>query len=774
MSNIHTFKQILREYDCIVIPKIQRDYAQGRNTEKAKDVRTNILNDIFSGRTKSLDFIFGTAQGIKEKERKIFLPLDGQQRLTTLFLLYLYGNKMKELVIENLNKFSYETRKAACDFCKKIVEVDWPEDIGPTLSKSIINQNWFMHYWINDPTVEGMLTMLDDIHKRAKDLNADKYPNLDEITFHFFDMNEHNLSDDLYIKMNSRGKPLTAFENIKAKIDKMLPKEISTNITRKSFNWLKDPNLTNKSFSKKWKHCIDGKWSDMFWNYKENYLTDASFLRFFANMLSCYWIIKNEITSDEDGENNPFLLFLLGITGSEDYISFEKFKEVLPLKQETENETEDELSKRRYDTLLYLADCLNSFYLVQKIDELPDITRPSWEDNNYNLIKKILQLNDNNQYNPSNKERAMFYALIKCPYIPNLIDSVESEKTIIKKIKQWMRVTWNIVEQAEARTRNLIASVKLIDELSSKIKDNRGIYLWLSDDKTTIKSGFMENQVNEERIKAKHILDNDFLEEDIIYAESHPLLKGCISAIFKNDKCDEVSFGQTIRYRRDLLDELYKADDDYKLVKVLVSQYDNHQQFEKLKLKKDLDNLKSLVTDKLKECYRKNENNVINCNCSGWQRMISNTYLINNSRESGKILSCYGENVVLWGTSGCNWNAYENVILDNTHYNPMLSKLVNEKRIECNQKINDCDFFWGRDINFKYEAHFFRWLSNPNNIEMDVYLMKDNWSDYENTNFTLDKGTDKDTYYCFRVTDNMTSEDFLNELDKLIEEQKNS
>ena len=43
MSNIHTFKQILREYDCIVIPKIQRDYAQGRNTEKAKDLLISYL-----------------------------------------------------------------------------------------------------------------------------------------------------------------------------------------------------------------------------------------------------------------------------------------------------------------------------------------------------------------------------------------------------------------------------------------------------------------------------------------------------------------------------------------------------------------------------------------------------------------------------------------------------------------------------------------------------------------------------------------------------------
>ena len=66
MNDIYTFDRLTSEYDHISIPKIQRDYAHGRNTEKAIDVRKNLLNDIFSpDKTMSFDFIFGTAKRIR-------------------------------------------------------------------------------------------------------------------------------------------------------------------------------------------------------------------------------------------------------------------------------------------------------------------------------------------------------------------------------------------------------------------------------------------------------------------------------------------------------------------------------------------------------------------------------------------------------------------------------------------------------------------------------------------------------------------------------------
>ena len=73
----------------IVIPIIQRDYAQGRTTEKPTEVRKGFVSNLISylqapeGEIHDLDFVYGT---VVDNE---FIPLDGQQRLTTLFLLHL-------------------------------------------------------------------------------------------------------------------------------------------------------------------------------------------------------------------------------------------------------------------------------------------------------------------------------------------------------------------------------------------------------------------------------------------------------------------------------------------------------------------------------------------------------------------------------------------------------------------------------------------------------------------------------------------------------------
>lgn len=756
MNDTYNFRSLLMEYQRISIPKIQRDYAQGRLTGKAPDVRENFLNDIFSGKVMSLDFIFGTAQECDNQKK--FIPLDGQQRLTTLFLLYMYGIKTRILETNNLDlkKFTYETRKAARDFCHEIVTNEWPEiSKGTAIRDAIVKQKWFMNYWLKDPTVEGMLTMLDAIHGKATKFN---YPDLDNIKFRFFDMNEHNLSDNLYIKMNSRGKPLTAFENLKASIDKILPEKTGK---LSSFDWLSDDEDLKKktTFDEQWKHCIDRQWTDMFWGYKENYLSDPPFLRFIVNMLSAYWIGFNKIKQDDDGEKDKLLRFFLGITGNEDYISFDKFKDVLLSKTEKEENKSD----NRLKTLVLLADGLNSFHKLLELDNLPEICRPSWEKNKeYDLVKNVLQLKGD-RYNPSNKERAMFYALVKCPYI-SIIEKNKDEA--IAKIKHWMRVFWNIVEQEQERVRNFIGAVHLINEISQNIvdddnKDIKDIYEWLANEQNTITNGFMKDQVKEERAKANQIHKKTFEEKDFIYAEQHPLLKGCISSLFENDNCEKVSWGNSIINRIKLLDDLWNKDNgkDYTLVKVLISYYEENPR-SKLYLKKCEENWKSLVTDKLKECFRKNKNNTINSNCQGWKSMIANSQLIENSRDDGKIIGTYWDGkVVLWATGGCTWNAYGNVIMDDMHKNHILNKLLESKDIECGQAVENCDFFWGWDINFKFHkdsnSYDFQW-----NTDGNVYLFE---------NYSRKKKEDGSDY-CFKadVIDDSDSEKFTNELNCLI------
>ena len=118
--------QLLEKHK-VVIPPIQRDYAQGRTTGKIPKVRERFLNSIYHVLTNDampvmeLDFIYGYTEHdvLNENEKiSVFKPLDGQQRLTTLFLLHWYfahkeKETDKELNIEEvkklLRKFSYAT-----------------------------------------------------------------------------------------------------------------------------------------------------------------------------------------------------------------------------------------------------------------------------------------------------------------------------------------------------------------------------------------------------------------------------------------------------------------------------------------------------------------------------------------------------------------------------------------------------------------------------------------------------------------------------------------
>lgn len=80
--------ELLAAYNRIVIPRIQRDYAQGRQDSRTKEIRSNLLNDLFSMKNVSFNMIFGESD-----DGRNFIPIDGQQRLTLLFLLALYGHK---------------------------------------------------------------------------------------------------------------------------------------------------------------------------------------------------------------------------------------------------------------------------------------------------------------------------------------------------------------------------------------------------------------------------------------------------------------------------------------------------------------------------------------------------------------------------------------------------------------------------------------------------------------------------------------------------------
>lgn len=85
-SETLNFIELLSKFDKIEIPIIQRDYAQGRDGKE--ELRNNFLEALYNAVTTNndieLDFVYG------DVIQKVLRPLDGQQRLTTLFLLHWY------------------------------------------------------------------------------------------------------------------------------------------------------------------------------------------------------------------------------------------------------------------------------------------------------------------------------------------------------------------------------------------------------------------------------------------------------------------------------------------------------------------------------------------------------------------------------------------------------------------------------------------------------------------------------------------------------------
>lgn len=270
-TSLHTFMDIFEkeienqsepiQLKKIVIPIIQRDYAQGR--KNAERIRDRFLDSLYSAVTIApitLDFIYGDID-----EAGIMTPLDGQQRLTTLFLLHWYAAKRGNVSPQEyafLRNFSYETRYSARDFCALLV--DHEPSFEQDISEEIIDQPWFPLDWKKDQTVSSMLVMLDAIDKKFADVeNLWEVLKGDAISFYFLPIKDMGLTDELYIKMNSRGKPLTLFEHFKAELERNL-RSIS--------------NVDAERIMRK----VDIDWTDMLWGYRgEDSIIDDEFLRYF-------------------------------------------------------------------------------------------------------------------------------------------------------------------------------------------------------------------------------------------------------------------------------------------------------------------------------------------------------------------------------------------------------------------------------------------------------------------------------------------------------------
>lgn len=480
-GEITSFWELLKKHK-IEIPIIQRDYAQGRKDKE--EIRDNFLNALFQSISTQtpikLDFIYGSIQS------EISQPLDGQQRLTTLFLLHWYAalkeQQLSKINIEVLKKFTYETRISSREFCTTLVSNPFMINETMIISDEIINSAWFFLSWKKDPTIDAMLRTIDDIHKYFFEVEGlwDKLTNADcLVSFYHIELENIGLTDDLYIKMNARGKLLSHFENFKASFQK----KINDN------NWDE-----NKEFQQTFAYKIDAQWTDLFWKHRKENRIDEAFIRFLSTIAMC----RQSISKTEDRL---------------DIISKLQYK---PDSVKTSYFIKDDFNylKESFDVYCKIFDeQLNiqlDFPLFQHTPEDSLFSGIVYEGLNASYSVKVL-----------------FYA--QTEYIRKVADFKRD------KFLDWMRVVRNIIARGDVEKNGKRATIirspgqfdgviNLVHELSSGCED---IYTYLSSNQ--IKSLFAKEQIEEEKLKAKLIISNNNNKKIILDTEDTNLLQGRIS-----------------------------------------------------------------------------------------------------------------------------------------------------------------------------------------------------------------------------------------------------
>ncbi|MDI3546233.1 MAG: hypothetical protein PWQ43_1537 [Rikenellaceae bacterium] len=706
----------------VEIPIIQRDYAQGREDEKTNKIRELFLDSLIKAIESEdskleLDFVYG------DIKNGVFQPLDGQQRLTTLWLLHWYiAFKAGTLKVNEttFKKFTYETRISSREFCNELVEKADNLGEGETLVEKITDASWFFLSWKKDPTIKSMLVMLDAIESKLNDKSPDKFKeewdklisDNPPITFHFKQLNDIGLTDDLYIKMNARGKQLTDFENFKADL----------------VGYIKNENIEHENNIKESiAHKLDTTWTDIFWKNKSpnNKIDEIYFAfinRFLLNCLITYKEKKDKYlyTDKKLEDENKLFKYLYGDRGNDinvKYYGFDIYK------------TEKPVIKTG---IIKLKTVLNRLETLKDKDNINKFFQPNWDENSGFCFIPEYKSNNNKEYIPTTltqPQRVVFYAI--CCYF-------EKDNYDELNFKRWMRVVWNIVENANIESiPAMIGAMRLIDKLAEYSHD---IYNHLNE--RDISNDFAKEQMEEEKEKAKKIVDDiEFnnnkgktWEEKIIEAEEYAFFKGAIRFLLRDeegkynwDKFD-ARFEKAQKYfDKNGVKEEYKKDAI--LLRVLISYFNNIDQFKGqifdnnatswksilingnliVPLNKffeiddtlsiDLKSFNSNITDKDKEQLRYFQND-----------LCKTPIITHFSEKSSLHWRYYGK----YSVFPYNAKSQREIFVLADKRNEVLSDLEKKGIIEVDgwQKVNDLPFYKGREIYFtsKLNGKKYQWF----------------------------------------------------------------
>lgn len=506
----YTFWELIKEFH-IEIPIIQRDYAQGRKGNKTENIRLEFVKVLRAALLPDanklhLNFVYG-----KVSSNKRFVPLDGQQRLTTLFLLHWYLAKMTGEDKMILTNFSYQTRPSSKDFCQALINEPLTLSEGEKLSEAIQDASWFFNYWEKDPTVEAMLNMLDTIQAAFKEDTLKKLQaywtkliTQKQIHFEFLDLEKFNLTDELYVKMNARGKGLSPFENFKAWLMEYVEN--------------KENQIVISEENKDWKDNLDIKWADLFWNNKGdgNYTIDEAYMNFFRNMFQIFYVQGNDIIQKEN-------------RGLNEVDKVEKEDVLEKARKLVFDKNDNFISNDFYTSLKILDKCIDPLFkaidvlakhegdikIPKTVTKIETKTELDFFRNADNSVFKDFVSND-----ATYADKTRFYAMLQ--YLLHQKGNFDRGKFI-----SWMRVFRNLINNSDINLGNFYNILKSIDGIANY---SENIYEY--SDKIKELVGFDGTQIKEEIRKANFIkvTKAEFL---LLKFENHNYFKGRINFLLE-------------------------------------------------------------------------------------------------------------------------------------------------------------------------------------------------------------------------------------------------
>jgi len=755
-----SFWKFIQE-NTIEIPIIQRDYAQGRIGKE--QLRTSFLKELKEALDKKqllkLDFVYGSV------ENGHLQPLDGQQRLTTLWLLHWYialkAEKLKE-ASNILKNFSYETRISSRELCKKLCEADFTQFIEGSVVDFITQQTWFYSSWKQDPTIQAMLRMLGGTtnEEEAKDnieavfkggdfseywtrLTSEEAP----IAFYYQPLKDFGLSDDLYIKMNARGKQLTPFENFKADLIGYIEQQAKDEKNDKKEEW-NDLLEVYKGIP----ILLDTDWMDIFWkNKSENYQIDEVYYTFLNRFFWNYYVGYSKETGSKIEQTSVYKYL-----NKDNYATYESLENYtnnkgIPL------ELFEDLQKVLNNFGKYSQDKLLKEVIPNAQWEAPFFFIPQYDDKGG--IVGVNQL-----------QRIIFFAI--CKYFKEGEGDENS-------LKRWMRVVWNLVSGKDVEGLPQIRSIDVVKIAIDYIAtlDSHNIYnSLLYQNLITDKPNEFQQRWNEEIEKAKKICEDTTWEEKIITAENYAFFRGSIRFLFRDGQGNidwslfDPKWENVQKYFKDkkvgkkesAMNEVY---DNSSLLKALISQFDTSQYNSVLywwyRVFNNRPNtwlyylLHQDITGPIHQLLLENDKPK---ELQPSEDIEKNTiYQLSNTDLLDFVIEKMPHSWIRWIHNHLAiYPSGKGIFLDNSNRDDILLRDDAKDRdakiiIDQAYIVGNKEYLYGWDIDFEYNSHSYRWYSNDY-----IYLL-----DTEGRCIAkqLSEGKSyEDRYYCFKYAKDIKGE----------------